>query len=110
MTKINKLIMHGFKSFARRTELVFGNEFNCILGPNGSGKCIKGDSLIQLADGSLVKIRELVNNKLKTNLVKKMDDGIMAYGDDTKIISLNTESMKSSPKPIQAFIKRKSPK
>ncbi len=38
MTKINKLVMDGFKSFAKRTELVFGDEFNCVLGPNGSGK------------------------------------------------------------------------
>jgi len=38
MTRINKLVMHGFKSFARRTELVFGDNFNCVLGPNGSGK------------------------------------------------------------------------
>ena len=38
MTRINKLVMHGFKSFARRTELVFGDSFNCVLGPNGSGK------------------------------------------------------------------------
>ncbi len=38
MTRINKLIMHGFKSFARRTELTFGDNFNCVLGPNGSGK------------------------------------------------------------------------
>ncbi|MBS3115798.1 AAA family ATPase [Candidatus Woesearchaeota archaeon] len=38
MTKINKLIMHGFKSFARRTELLFNDDFNCVVGPNGSGK------------------------------------------------------------------------
>ena len=30
--------MQGFKSFAKRTELVFGDNFNCVLGPNGSGK------------------------------------------------------------------------
>ena len=30
--------MHGFKSFAKRTELVFDNKFNVVLGPNGSGK------------------------------------------------------------------------
>jgi chromosome segregation protein len=30
--------MHGFKSFAKRTELVFNNDFNCVVGPNGSGK------------------------------------------------------------------------
>jgi len=38
MTKINKLVLDGFKSFAKRTELVFGQDFNCVLGPNGSGK------------------------------------------------------------------------
>ncbi|MBU0536324.1 MAG: chromosome segregation protein SMC, partial [Nanoarchaeota archaeon] len=38
MTKINKLVMDGFKSFAKRTELIFGDDFNCVLGPNGSGK------------------------------------------------------------------------
>jgi len=32
------MVMHGFKSFAQRTELVFGEGFNCVLGPNGSGK------------------------------------------------------------------------
>jgi len=38
MTLINKMVMHGFKSFAKRTEIVFGPKFNCVLGPNGSGK------------------------------------------------------------------------
>ncbi|MBW2997750.1 AAA family ATPase, partial [Candidatus Woesearchaeota archaeon] len=38
MTQINKIVMHGFKSFAKRTEMVFGPDFNCVLGPNGSGK------------------------------------------------------------------------
>ena len=38
MTRINKIVMHGFKSFAKRTEMVFGPDFNCVLGPNGSGK------------------------------------------------------------------------
>ncbi|MBI2147161.1 chromosome segregation protein SMC [Candidatus Woesearchaeota archaeon] len=38
MTKINKIVMHGFKSFAKKTEFLFGDRFNCVLGPNGSGK------------------------------------------------------------------------
>ncbi|MBI4150702.1 chromosome segregation protein SMC, partial [Candidatus Woesearchaeota archaeon] len=33
-----KLVLHGFKSFARRTEIPFGDQFNVVLGPNGSGK------------------------------------------------------------------------
>jgi chromosome segregation protein len=37
--------MHGFKSFARNTELIFGDKFNVILGPNGSGKSNVIDAL-----------------------------------------------------------------
>lgn len=38
LTKIKKLELKGFKSFARKSEIVFGEKFNCILGPNGAGK------------------------------------------------------------------------
>jgi chromosome segregation protein len=38
MTKVNKIVMNGFKSFAKHTELLFGPKFNVVLGPNGSGK------------------------------------------------------------------------
>ncbi|MFH1399488.1 MAG: chromosome segregation protein SMC [Candidatus Woesearchaeota archaeon] len=37
-TRITRLVMHGFKSFARKTELLFGEQYNVVLGPNGSGK------------------------------------------------------------------------
>lgn len=37
-TRINKLVLNGFKSFAKHTEILFGGSFNCVLGPNGSGK------------------------------------------------------------------------
>ncbi|MBT4021849.1 chromosome segregation protein SMC [archaeon] len=37
--------MQGFKSFAKKTEIVFGDDFNCILGPNGSGKSNVLDAL-----------------------------------------------------------------
>ncbi|MCK4590013.1 MAG: chromosome segregation protein SMC [Nanoarchaeota archaeon] len=38
MTKINKIHISGFKSFATKTEILLGDKFNCVLGPNGSGK------------------------------------------------------------------------
>ncbi len=38
MGHIKKLVMSGFKSFARRTEILFDPGVNVILGPNGSGK------------------------------------------------------------------------
>jgi len=45
MTKINRLTIHGFKSFANKTDIFFGEEFNCILGPNGSGKSNISDAI-----------------------------------------------------------------
>lgn len=39
------MVMHGFKSFARKTELPFDNSMNVIVGPNGSGKSNITDAL-----------------------------------------------------------------
>ena len=79
MTRINKLVMHGFKSFAQRIELVFGNDFNCVLGPNGSGKSNILDALCfvlgRLSSKSLraEKAANLVYNGGKTK--KPMKQG-----------------------------------
>ncbi len=45
MTKINRVSMHGFKSFAHKTDIPFDDKFNCILGPNGAGKSNVGDAI-----------------------------------------------------------------
>ncbi len=45
MTRINKLELYGFKSFAHKTEIILSDSFNCILGPNGSGKSNIGDAI-----------------------------------------------------------------
>ncbi len=45
MAYIKKLVMHGFKSFARKTEIPFDKGINIILGPNGSGKSNVADAL-----------------------------------------------------------------
>ncbi len=39
------MVMHGFKSFARRTEILFEDAINVIVGPNGSGKSNITDAL-----------------------------------------------------------------
>jgi chromosome segregation protein len=45
MVYIKKLVMHGFKSFVRKTEIPFTQGINIILGPNGSGKSNISDAL-----------------------------------------------------------------
>ena len=45
MTKVKRITIHGFKSFAHKTDILFNNKYNCILGPNGSGKSNIGDAL-----------------------------------------------------------------
>ncbi len=45
MTKINRISIQGFKSFAHQTEIPFDGKFNVVLGPNGSGKSNLGDAL-----------------------------------------------------------------
>ena len=45
MTYIKKLVIKGFKSFAKKTEIPFVPQINVILGPNGSGKSNITDAL-----------------------------------------------------------------
>lgn len=45
MAHIKRLVMHGFKSFAKRTEIPFDKGINVIIGPNGSGKSNISDAI-----------------------------------------------------------------
>ena len=38
MTNIQKLKLHGFKSFPKSTEILFPQGYSTIIGSNGSGK------------------------------------------------------------------------
>ena len=43
--RLTKLELNGFKSFAHRTELLFGGGVTAIIGPNGSGKSNLADAV-----------------------------------------------------------------
>src|SRR3989338_5011812 len=89
MTKINSLVMRGFKSFANKTELVFGDRFNVVLGPNGSGKSNILDALcFVLGKGSTKELRaeraaNLIYNGGKTKKAAK-DGEVSIFFDNSK--------------------------
>ena len=43
--RLRRLTLHGFKSFADRTELVFHDGITAVVGPNGCGKSNIGDAI-----------------------------------------------------------------
>ena len=108
MSHIKKLVMQGFKSFPRKTEIPFTKGINVILGPNGSGKSSSYDTIVTLSDGSEMELGKLVEDQIsKSNNVKTLDDGVYVDGSENiKIISLNKEGMKTEEKLVSKFIKR----
>ena len=107
MTLIKRLSSKGFKSFANKTDLIFGKGFNIIIGPNGAGKSLSYNSIITLSNGEEIKIGKLVEEKLKNaKEIKKLKDGIYCEESGTYVISVNPLTMKSGKKLVSKFIKR----
>ncbi len=76
MVRLERITMQGFKSFAGKVMIPFPEGFNVIAGPNGSGKCLDGDTLVMLEDGRCLPIKDLEKENAK----------ILALNDDLKIV------------------------
>jgi len=110
MLRIEKIFLQGFKSFCDPTEVVFDEEgVTAVVGPNGCGKCLEGDSLVTLADGRDVPIRELVEAAIDdSGAVETLDDGVLTRQNPhgVRILSLNPATLRLEPRPVSAFVKR----
>ena len=45
MAHIKRMVLNGFKSFAKKTDISFDKGINVIIGPNGAGKSNISDAI-----------------------------------------------------------------
>ncbi|MDY6788718.1 MAG: ATPase, T2SS/T4P/T4SS family, partial [Candidatus Nanohaloarchaea archaeon] len=84
-------------------------EMNVLIsGGTGSGKCLKGDSEVVLADGDTRPIREIVEETFEENGRTETEDGWKVSPTDLEIFSFNTESG-IEKKEVSKVWKRKAP-
>ena len=100
MTKINKIVMNGFKSFAKHTELLFGPQFNVVLGPNGSGKSNILDALCFVLGKSSAKSMRaekssnLIYNGGKSKTAAKKGEVSIYFDNESKIFPTEDKEVK----------------
>lgn len=102
MTKINKIVFNGFKSFGKRTEMLLGDEFNVIVGPNGSGKSNVLDGLcFVLGKSSSKSLRaeksaNLIYNGGKTKKGANKGEVSIYFDNSKKIFPTEQDAVKIS--------------
>ncbi|MAG10705.1 hypothetical protein CMI44_00110 [Candidatus Pacearchaeota archaeon] len=99
MVHIKKLVMHGFKSFVKKTEVPFTQGINIILGPNGSGKSNISDALcfvlgrLSIKSMRAAKARNLIFLGSKVASSAKEASVEIIFDNSERIFSLNTEEI-----------------
>jgi len=100
MTTIKKLRLHGFKSFAKLTELDFREDFSTIIGPNGSGKSNLSDAICfvlgRLSAKSMraEKASNLIYNGGKNNQPAKNAEVTIVFSNDKNEFPMQDKEIK----------------
>ena len=71
--------------------LIDGSRSLLIAGGRSSGKCVSGDTLIQLADGSIKSIRDIVESIFKDQDPVEFEDGEIAVPENLEVLTLDTD-------------------
>ncbi len=81
-----------------------------IVGSRGSGKCLDGDSLVQLADGRLARIKDIVDNEFEKakEIVDVGDGACVECGEDLWIFTM-TPDLKVIKARVERVWRRTSP-
>lgn len=75
--RLEKLVLHGFKSFADKTTFEFNKDFTSIVGPNGSGKSNVADAIRWVLGEQSMK---LLRSKSQTDLIFGGSDKLSKMG------------------------------
>jgi len=79
-----------------------------LVGDPGVAKCVTGDAEVMMADGSLRRIRQVVNEALRENGSKEVDDGV--YADvDIAVLTFSSKGVMEKGRAIRVW-KRRAPK
>ncbi|HEV8594397.1 MAG TPA: hypothetical protein VGR51_02595, partial [Thermoplasmata archaeon] len=109
---LKEIEMENFKSFGRKVKVPFLEGYTAITGPNGSGKCVVGNTRVWLPDGEERTISGLVEHAIRhSDIVDAFDDGVAAYEnpEDVEVLSLNPHTQEFERAPVVAFVKREAP-
>lgn len=99
-TRITRLVLDGFKSFGKRTELLFEDGFNCVVGPNGAGKSNILDSLcFVLGKRSSKELRaekasNLIYNGGKTKNPARMAEVSIVFDNSKRVFPVPEDTVK----------------
>jgi len=83
--------------------LIDGSRTILVAGTRSAGKCVDGNSLIQLANGEITKIKDLMGDEKR-----KIEDGII-FNSKSPAEGISLDSFSIEPKKITDVWRRKSP-